>query len=92
MEEGAGRRCSECAPVCLGRVELALRAVEVALAAASVLWLKKPEREWKFGSPFSSKVAVCGHCLVTLPLTTKHTYMALIAAHLNAGVILVVTV
>ena len=31
--------------VSLGRLELALRAVEVALAAASVLWLKKPERE-----------------------------------------------
>ena len=40
----------------------------------------------RFGSPFSSKVVVSGHCLVTLSL------MALIAAHLNAGVILVVTV
>ena len=37
------------------------------------------------------KVVVCGHCPVTLslPETLK---MALIAAHLNAGTILVVTV
>ena len=38
----------------------------------------------------SSKGGVCGHCLVTLPLTINE--MDLIAAHLNAGVILVVTV
>ena len=47
----------------------------------------------RFGSPFSSKLVVCGHCLVTLSLTINETFkMALIAAHLNAGVILVVTV
>ena len=40
----------------------------------------------RFGSPFTSKVVVCGHCLVAL------LKMALIAAHLNAEVILVVTV
>ena len=46
-----------------------------------------------FGSPFSSKVVVCGHCLVTLSRTINETsQMAPIAAHLNAGVILVVTV
>ena len=27
----------------------------------------------RFGSPFSSKVVVCGHCLVTLSLTIKET-------------------
>ena len=27
----------------------------------------------RFGSPFSSKVAVCGHCLVTLSLTINET-------------------
>ena len=47
----------------------------------------------RFGSPFSSEVVVCGHCLVTLP---PHNYsdikMAFIAAHLTAEVILVVTV
>ena len=38
------------------------------------------------------KVVVCGHCLVTLSLTiNENIEMALIAAHLNAGVILVVT-
>ena len=37
------------------------------------------------------KVGVCGHCLVTLSLTSC-SKMALIAAHLNAGIILVVTV
>ena len=26
-----------------------------------------------FGSPFSSKVVVCGHCLVTLSLTINET-------------------
>ena len=27
-----------------------------------------------FGSPFSSKVVVCGHCLVTLSLTINETF------------------
>ena len=27
----------------------------------------------RFGSPFSSKVVVCGHCLVTLSLTINET-------------------
>ena len=27
----------------------------------------------RFGSPFSSKVVVCGHCLVTLSLTINGT-------------------
>ena len=44
----------------------------------------------RFRSPFSSKIVVWGHCLVTLSLTINE--MALIAAHLNAEVILVVTV
>ena len=40
------------------------------------------------------KVVVCGRCLVTLSLTVSETFikMALTVAHLNAGVILVVTV
>ena len=39
------------------------------------------------------KVVVCGHCLVTLSITSYwNIKMALIAVHLNAGVILVVTV
>ena len=38
------------------------------------------------------KVVVCGHCLVTLSLTINKTLkVALITAHINAGVILVVT-
>ena len=43
---------------------------------------------------FFKKVVVCGHSLVvTLSLTINETFkMALIATHLNAGVILVVTV
>ena len=28
---------------------------------------------YRFGSPFSSKVVVCGHCLVTLSLTVNET-------------------
>ena len=35
------------------------------------------------------KVVVCGHCLVTLSLTINETR---IAVHLNAGILLVVTV
>ena len=27
----------------------------------------------RFGSPFSSKVVLCGHCLVTLSLTVNET-------------------
>ena len=39
------------------------------------------------------KVVVCGHCLVTWSITSYwNIKMALIAAHLNAGIILVVTV
>ena len=39
------------------------------------------------------QVVVCGHCLVTLSITCYwNIKMALIAAHLNAEVILVVTV
>ena len=39
------------------------------------------------------KVVVCGHCLVTLSITSySNIKMALIAARLNAGIILVVTV
>ena len=38
------------------------------------------------------KVVVCGHCLVTLSITSYwNIKMALIAAHLNAEIILVVT-
>ena len=48
----------------------------------------------RFGSPFSSNVLVCGHCLiVTSSLTVNETLkMALIATDLNAGVVLLVTV
>ena len=47
----------------------------------------------RFGSPFSSKVVVYGHCLVTLSLTINETlkWFSSVTAHLNAGVILVVT-
>ena len=41
----------------------------------------------------SKKVVVCGHCLVTLSTTSYlNIRMVLIATHLNAGIILVVTV
>ena len=55
----------------------------------------------RFGSPFSSKVVVCGHCLVRSVDTVLwlcpsqlmgNIKMALVAAHLNAGVILAVIV
>ena len=37
------------------------------------------------------KVVVCGHCLVTLSITSyRNIKMALIAAHLNARIILAV--
>ena len=44
----------------------------------------------RFGSPFSSTVVVCGLCLPSQLM--KFFKMALIAARLNAGVILVVEV
>ena len=39
-------------------------------------------------------VVVCGHCLMTLSFTINETLksVSLIAAHLNAGIILVVSV
>ena len=45
----------------------------------------------RFGSLFSSKVVVCGH-YGFVPHNYRNIKMALIAAHLNAEVILVVTV
>ena len=46
-----------------------------------------------FSSPFSSKVVVCGHCLVTLSLTVKETFKWISSLPIfNAGVILLVTV
>ena len=52
---------------------------------------RRPSNVNCFGSPLSSNVVVCGHCLnVTLSLTINIIKMALIAAHLNAEVILVV--
>ena len=42
---------------------------------------------------YCANSVVCGHCLVTLSITSyRNIKMALIAAHLNAGIILVVTV
>ena len=47
----------------------------------------------RFGSPFSSKIAIHGHCLVTLSCTMNETLNWLhVAAHLNAEIIPVVTV
>ena len=47
---------------------------------------------YRFGSPFSSKVVVCGHCLVTLSLTTNETLKWLSSLPILMQVILVVTV
>ena len=47
----------------------------------------------RFGSPFSSKIVICGHCLVTFSGTVIGTVKWLfITARLNAEIILVVTV
>ena len=48
----------------------------------------------RFGSSFSLEIVVSGHCLVTLSLTMTETlkWPSSLHAHLNAGVILVVTV
>ena len=47
-----------------------------------------------FGSPFSSKVVIYGRCLVICPFTINETLKCLssLAAHLNVGIILMVTV
>ena len=44
-----------------------------------------------FGCPLSSKVVLCGHCLVILSLTMDETKLAFVAACLNVGIILVLT-
>ena len=44
----------------------------------------------RFGSPFSAKIVIYGHCLVTLPCTIDDRLKSL--AHLNAEIILVVAV
>ena len=58
------------------------------LAVSGRLISGRTSVRYRFGSPhFSSKIVVCGHCLVTLSLTINETLksVALIAAHLNAG-------
>ena len=46
----------------------------------------------RFGSPFSSKVVVCGHGLVTLSRTINETLKRLSSLPILMQVILVVTV
>ena len=48
----------------------------------------------RLGSPFSPKVVVSGHCLVTLSLTINETlkWLSSLLIYFNAGVILVVIV
>ena len=46
----------------------------------------------RFGSPFSSKVVVCGHRLVTLSLTISETLKWFSSLPILMQVILVVTV
>ena len=71
-----------------------IKATMLAAGGCEPVWPSgKTSVRFCFGSPFSSKVAVCGHCLVTLSVTSYcNIKMALTAAHLNAGIILVVTV
>ena len=47
---------------------------------------------YRFGTPFSSKVVVCGHGLVTLSLTINETLKWLPSLPILMQVILVVTV
>ena len=47
---------------------------------------------YRFGSPFSSKVVVCGHGLVTLSLTINQTLKWLSSLPILMQVVLVVTV
>ena len=53
---------------------------------------RKDSVRYRFGSPFSSKVVVCGHCLVTLSLTTNETLKWLSSLPILMQVNLVVTV
>jgi len=54
---------------------------------------KKEKRKKKRRKKKKEKVVVCGHCLVTLSITFyRNIKMAVIAAHLNAEIILMVTV
>ena len=48
--------------------------------------------QYRFGSPFSSKVVVCGHGLVTLSLTINETLKWLSSLPILMQVILVVAV
>ena len=73
-ESSAGR--TEPAPSCSSRKELSSQACAIALTLPSGLRHTHTQntgtRTWtriSFGSPFTSKVVVCGHWLVTLSLT-----------------------
>ena len=64
----------------VGRFGLAVRRVRLVSRRTSV--------RYRF---LFKKVVVCGHCLVTVSATSYlNIKMALIGAHLNAGIILVV--
>ena len=59
---------------------------------AFVLVSRRTSVQYRFGLSFLfKKVVVCGHCFVTLSLTINETLTILIAAHLNAEIILVVS-
>ena len=59
---------------------------------AEITHMFKNQNQDRFGSPFFSKVVVCGHCLVTLSLTINETLKWLSSLPILMQVILVVTV
>ena len=69
LKQGSKRSASS---TC-SREQIIQSAVSLAGAAISIIFVATNQNTSFVGSPFSSKVVVCRHCLVTLSLTiTKH--------------------
>ena len=69
-----------------------LKSPRAALPPGSRLVSGRTSARYRFGTPFSSKVVVCGHGHVTLSLTINETLRRLSSLPILMQVILVVTV
>ena len=73
---------------CESRFGLAVRLILVSVRLVN----GRTSVRYRFGSPFSSKVVVCGHGFVTLPLTINETLKWFSSLPILMQIILVVTV
>ena len=73
------------------RAVLTLSRLGLAVRRLAGIVSRRTSARSRFGCPLSSKVVLCGHCLVISSLTMNETKLAFVAACLNVGVVLVLT-